>query len=123
MIIILFSKETNKEKKKTVTDSSVTVDLTKLSRTKKLQLLKRESPEFMPLVEDFKGKAAKAHPASYKELLCLYGSVSPFTSKSTLLNIVKIFKPSLHTFLNTVQLYTLSVAALTHYCFCNVVLY
>lgn len=66
MIILFFSKETNKEKEKSITDSSVTVDLSKLSRTKKLQLLKRESPEFMPLLEDFKGKAAKAHPALQK---------------------------------------------------------
>ncbi|MPC22862.1 something about silencing protein 10-like [Portunus trituberculatus] len=42
--------------KKTPVESSVTVDLSGLSRTKKLQLLKRESPEFLPLLEDLKEK-------------------------------------------------------------------
>ncbi|XP_050729753.1 something about silencing protein 10-like isoform X2 [Eriocheir sinensis] len=52
----LLPQETNKEKDKAIRDSSVTLDLSKLSRTKKLQLLKRESPEFMPLLDDFKEK-------------------------------------------------------------------
>lgn len=59
MIILFFPKGTDKGKEKVIVDSSVTVDLSKLSRTKKLQLLKRESPEFFPLLDDFRGKVAK----------------------------------------------------------------
>lgn len=36
--------------------SAVEMDLSGLSRSKKLQILKRESPEFLPLLEDIKEK-------------------------------------------------------------------
>ncbi|CAL4082154.1 unnamed protein product [Meganyctiphanes norvegica] len=45
------------EKKKKIIPSSVEMDLSGLSRSKKLQLLKRESPEFLPLIEDIKDKS------------------------------------------------------------------
>lgn len=37
-------------------ESSLELDLSRLSKSKKLQLLKRESPEFLPLVEDLKSE-------------------------------------------------------------------
>ncbi|KAG0719280.1 Something about silencing protein 10 [Chionoecetes opilio] len=52
----LLPQEKDGKVKKAPLDSSVKVDLSGLSRTKKLQLLKRESPEFLPLVEDLKEK-------------------------------------------------------------------
>uniref|UniRef100_A0A0P4VR84 Sas10 C-terminal domain-containing protein n=1 Tax=Scylla olivacea TaxID=85551 RepID=A0A0P4VR84_SCYOL len=52
----LLPQEKDDKGKKTPVESSVTVDLSGLSRTKKLQLLKRESPEFLPLLEDLKEK-------------------------------------------------------------------
>merc|ERR1739838_521472 len=45
------------EKKKKIISSSVEMDLSGLSRSKKLQLLKRESPEFLPLLEDIRDKS------------------------------------------------------------------
>lgn len=97
MIIMIFSKETNKEKEKAIGDPSVTLDLSKLSRTKKLQLLKRESPEFMPLLEDFKGKAAKAHPCHSRacrnimEEVPIFRQVKDIILHYFLPNIINIF--------------------------------
>lgn len=52
----LLPQEKDDKGKKASVESSVTVDLSRLTRTKKLQLLKRESPEFLPLLEDLKEK-------------------------------------------------------------------
>lgn len=52
----LLPQEMDDKEEKAPIESSVSVDLSGLSRTKKLQLLKRESPEFLPLLEDFKEK-------------------------------------------------------------------
>ncbi|XP_068226082.1 LOW QUALITY PROTEIN: something about silencing protein 10-like [Palaemon carinicauda] len=46
----------DKSEKKSSTEDLVEADVSSLSRARKLQLLKRESPEFLPLVEDLKNK-------------------------------------------------------------------
>lgn len=58
------------EKKEPVSEDLVEADVSSLSRSRKLQLLKRESPEFLPLIEDLKSKC--------EELKCI---LSPLMEK------------------------------------------
>ncbi|KAK3879880.1 hypothetical protein Pcinc_015584 [Petrolisthes cinctipes] len=56
----LIPQEEEEEKpKERQVESSLELNLSRLSKSKKLQLLKRESPEFLPLVEDLKKKCAE----------------------------------------------------------------
>ncbi|XP_064084332.1 something about silencing protein 10-like [Macrobrachium nipponense] len=55
----------DKDEKKEPISDLVEADVSSLSRSRKLQLLKRESPEFLPLIEDLKSKC--------EELKCILG--------------------------------------------------
>ncbi|KAK3091637.1 hypothetical protein FSP39_021428 [Pinctada imbricata] len=55
----IFKKE-KKTKDKDKTETKIEKDLSKLSKKEKLQLLKKESPEMLPLIEDFQTKLKEA---------------------------------------------------------------